>query len=263
MNSIPVYLVDAFTDRIFGGNPAAVCPLPAWLPDEILQVITIEHNQSETAFFVPTPDGFEIRWFTILDEINLCGHATLASAHVIFNHLSYPKNEVHFTTRFSGDLTVKKEDGWLTLDFPSWPPQAINKIPDAAIAGLGGARPQQSYLKRDYMFVFPNQDDIINIKPDFKILGQLGRSTCITAPGKDCDFVSRSFWPGDAVEEDPATGSTHSMLVPYWAERLGKNKLFARQLSKRGGEFHCLLQDERVMISGQAQTYMSGTIYLP
>jgi len=263
MKHIPFYLVDAFTNRIFGGNPAAVCPLDEWLSDEMLLSMAIEHNQSETAFFVPISNGFEIRWFTSLGEINLCGHATLASAHVIFNHLDYPSNEIHLTTRFVGDLKVKKDGDWLTLDFPAWPPQKLEAIPEAAIAGLGGVQPQQLYLKRDYMFVFADQKDILDIKPDFRLLVQLGKMICITAPGKDCDFVSRFFCPGDAVEEDPVTGSAHSMLVPYWAERLGKNKLLARQVSKRGGELHCELQGNRVMISGQAKTYSAGTIYLP
>jgi predicted PhzF superfamily epimerase YddE/YHI9 len=262
MQLIPFYQVDAFTSRIFGGNPAAICPLQEWLPDDTLKSLTIEHNQSETAFFVPIEDGFELRWFTSLGEIDLCGHATLASAHVIFNHLSYPKNEIRFITRFVGDLKVKKDGEWMILDLPAWPPQALAEIPDAAIAGLGGGQPQKGYLKRDYMFVFPDQQDILAIKPDFKILAQLGRMCCVTAPGKDCDFVSRFFCPGDAVEEDPVTGSAHSMLTAYWAERLGKNKLFARQLSKRGGELHCRLESDRVLLSGQAKTYMAGTIYL-
>ena len=262
MTTLPVYFVDAFTDRIFGGNPAAVCPLTEWLPDDVMQAITIEHNQSETVFFVPAQDGFAIRWFTSVGEIDLCGHATLASAHVIFNHLSYPGNEIHFTTGSVGDLRVKKDGNWLTLDFPAWTPQALDAMPAAAIPGLGGVVAQRSYMKRDYMFVFPDQNDILNIKPDFKILAQLGRRVCITAPGKDCDFVSRFFCPGDAMQEDPVTGSTHSMLVPYWSERLGKNKFFARQLSSRGGALHCELQGDRVMIAGQAITYLSGTIHL-
>ncbi len=263
MKPTPFYLIDAFTDRIFGGNPAAVCPLEAWLPDDILKSMAIEHNQSETVFFVPTPNGFEIRWFTSLGEINLCGHATLASAHVIFDHLNYPKNEIHFTTRFVGDISVKKDGARLTLNFPAWMPEALAAIPENAIAGLGGAIPQKSYLKRDYLFVFANQDELAAIRPDFKVLQQLGKMICITAPGTDCDFVSRFFCPGDAVEEDPVTGSAHSMLTPYWAQRLGKSKLFARQISKRGGELHCELQGDRVLISGQAKTYLSGTVYLP
>jgi len=281
MNSIAFYQVDAFASQIFKGNPAVVCPLDKWLPDETLQLMTIEHNQSETAFFVPTANGYKLRWFTSLGEIDLCGHATLASAHVLFNHLNYPHNKIQFETQFVGNLTVTKDSWGLTLDFPSWPPEQLlldkpiqsdiairrraNRMTDTDIivAGLGGMTPEAFYKKRDYMFVFSGQEDIERINPDFKTLGQLKGGICITAPGNNCDFVSRFFCPGDAVEEDPVTGSAHSMLVPYWAERLGKNKLLARQVSKRGGELRSELQGDRVMISGQAQTYMSGTIFLP
>lgn len=266
---VSFYLVDAFTDRAFGGNPAAVCPLDAWLPDDLLQKMAIEHNQSETAFFVPTEKGFELRWFTVLGEINLCGHATLASAHVIFNHLDYPRSEIHFSTRFVGDLSVKKDGDLLTLNFPSWPPEKLDEISPLALQGLG-IQPEAAYMKRDYLFVFAREADIRNIKPDFNVLAQLGRAqgqegpaVCVTAPGDDCDFVSRFFCPGDALPEDPVTGSAHSMLVPYWARRLAKNKFFARQLSARGGELHCELQDERVLISGKARTYITGALSLP
>lgn len=269
MLKLPFYLIDAFTDQVFGGNPAAVCPLDAWLPDDVLQKMTIEHNQSETAFFVPTDTGFELRWFTVLGEINLCGHATLASAHVIFNHMHYPKNEILFSTRFVGDLSVKKDGDILTMNFPSWPPQKLDEIPPIAVEALR-AQPQEGFLKRDYLFTFPHQNDILNLKPDFAVLARWAAQNpsvrlrvCVTAPGADCDFVSRFFCPGDAVEEDPVTGSAHSMLIPYWAARLGKNKLFARQLSARGGELHCELQGDRVLIGGRAKTYLTGSLSLP
>jgi PhzF family phenazine biosynthesis protein len=263
MEEIDIYWVDAFTNHIFGGNPAPVCVLKKWLPDEVLQAIALEHNQSETAFFVPAGDGFELRWFTPRVEINLCGHATVAASHVIFNHLGYAKDEIHFATRFVGPVSVKKQDGWLVLDFPSWPSKPV-PVPAEGIAGLSGMTPKESLLgERDYMFVYESEDDIRKIKPAFTTLGKLDRYVCITAPGKDCDFVSRFFCAGDGVDEDPVTGSAHSMLIPYWAKRLGKTKMLARQLSERGGELRCEYLGERVLIGGQAKTYMQGRVFLP
>ncbi len=202
-----------------------------------------------------------MRWFTPKVEIDLCGHATLASAQVIFQHLGYSKDEIHFNTRFVGPLSVRREGDWLTLDFPSWL-AAVADIPEAGAAGIG-LRPQECYVKRDYMFVYDREEDVRNAKPNFHLLSKLGRYLCITAPGNDCDFVSRFFCAGDGVDEDPVTGSAHSMLIPYWAKRLGKNKMLARQLSERGGELRCEYMGERVLISGQAKTYMQGKIFLP
>jgi predicted PhzF superfamily epimerase YddE/YHI9 len=263
MQSIDLYLVDAFTNKVFGGNVAAVCPLDKWLPDSVLQSITDEHNQSETAFFVPQIDGFELRWFTTSQgEINLCGHATLASAHVIFHHLKYPKDKINFNTRFVGPLSVSCNGDWMTLDFPSWMPEAVKSVPEPALKGLGGASIKEVWLKRDYLFLLDNEDAVRNVNPNYSLLAQLGHRTCITAPGNDCDFVSRFFCPGDALQEDPVTGSAHSMLIPFWAQRLNKTKMLARQLSKRGGELKCEFLGERVLMSGQAQTYMQGKIAL-
>ena len=263
MQEIDMYQVDAFTNRLFGGNPAAVCVMKEWLPDNILHDIAIENNLSETAFFIPAGDGFELRWFTTVGEIDLCGHATLATAHVIFNHLNYPKDEIRFSTRFVGPVSVSRREGWLTLDFPSWIATPVD-APLDGIKGLGGMRPKECYVKRDYMFVYEHEEDVQSAKPDFGLLIKVGRRLCITAPGKDCDFVSRFFCPEDkSAQEDPVTGSAHSMMIPYWSKRLGKTRMLARQLSERGGELRCEFLGDRVHISGQAQTFMQGKIFVP
>ena len=259
---IDLYQVDAFTGQVFGGNPAAVCPLTAWPSDFLLQSIAAENNLAETAFFVPQGSRFELRWFTPAAEIDLCGHATLATAHVIFRHLHYPRDEVHFQTRFAGSLSARRDGDWITLDLPSWAAKAA-EIPEAAVVGLNGMRPQECYLRRDYMFVYSTEEEIRTVQPDYSQLMKLGRDLCITAPGRDCDFVSRFFNAADESGEDPVTGSAHSMLIPYWAKRLGKSALMAKQLSKRQGELKCQLLGERVLLSGQAQTYMCGQIQLP
>lgn len=262
MAAIPFFLVDAFANSPFSGNPAAVCPLEVWLPDPQLQAMTIEHNQSETAFFVRTQDGFELRWFTTANgEVDLCGHATLASAHVIFHHLGFDESAIRFQSRFSGELIVRRDGEWLTLDFPSWIPEPDIILP-TVIDGFRGVAPLEAYSKRDYLFVFETEDEIRAIKPDFARLQTLGRWICITAPGKEVDFVSRFFCPGDALEEDPVTGSAHSMLIPFWAKRLGKTVMTAHQLSPRGGELRCQLKGDRVLIGGKARTYLQGHIFL-
>jgi PhzF family phenazine biosynthesis protein len=263
MKKIDMYQVDAFTSRLFGGNPAAVCPLETWLPDEVMQSIAIENCLSETAFFVPLNDGFELRWFTPEAEIDLCGHATLATAYVLFEHLGYTKPVIRFATRFVGDISVTKNGDWLTLDFPAWDAPVV-EAPKERVDGIGLGAPMACFAKRDYMFVYADEEAVRNVAPDFGALRKLGRrNICITAPGKDCDFVSRFFSPGDTPEEDPVTGSAHSMLIPYWAKRLGKNKMLARQVSQRGGELRCEFLGERVLISGQGRTYMVGQIFLP
>ncbi len=262
MKEVALYQVCAFTNHLFGGNPAAVCPLKEWLPDQILQSIAAENNLSETAFFIPQGENYELRWFTPKVEIDLCGHATLASAHVIFQHLNYQKSEINFNTRFVGPISVLNKDGWLTLNFPSWNATAVD-TPEDGVVGMSGLQPQECYLKRDYMFVYASEDDVRNAIPNFSLLTKLERYLCITAPGSDCDFVSRFFCAGDGVDEDPVTGSAHSMLIPYWSKRLGKNKMVARQLSERGGELRCEYLGKRVLISGQTQTYMQGKIFLP
>lgn len=255
---IPFYHVDAFTEKVFAGNPAAVCPLQKWLEDGILQAIAAEFNLSETAFFVSEADGYRLRWFTPKVEVDLCGHATLASAHVIFHYLQPSLKLIRFYT-LSGELQVRREAGHLSMDFPSRKPQPVS-APAQLIQGLGKA-PQEVLKSRDYIAVFSAEEDIRSIRPDFqklKALDSLG--ICISAPGRDCDFVSRFFAPRAGIDEDPVTGSSHSSLIPYWAERLGKKQLLARQLSERGGTLYCVDRGERVSIGGTAVIFARGTI---
>jgi PhzF family phenazine biosynthesis protein len=261
MQELPFYMVDAFTDRTFGGNAAAVCPLIEWLPDDTLLKMAQEHNQSETAFFVRTDSGFELRWFTTQGEINLCGHATLASAHVIFEYLEYPHTEIRFSTRFVGELTVTRSGDWLTLNFPAWRTDAVEP-PALLLRALGIENYEEVRVARDYLVVLKNQQQLEALKPDIHALLPLGKMVCVTAPGETHDFVSRFFCPGESVAEDPVTGSAHSMLIPYWGEKLGKQQMAARQVSARGGELRCEWQGERVLIGGQATTYIIGSVYL-
>ena len=255
---IPLFQVDAFTGKLFGGNPAAVCPLKNWLPDDIMQKIAAENNLAETAFFVPGVDHFELRWFTPEVEVNLCGHSTLASGHVIFNHLGHRSNQIRFSSK-SGDLIVTRDGQLLTLDFPTSRPQSTVP-PDGLIDALG-AKPLEIYKARDLLAVYETEDDILAIKPNFEKLRRVDMfAVIITAPGKECDFVSRFFAPRVGINEDPVTGSAHTTLIPYWSERLGKVKLHALQLSKRRGELFCEYCDDRVHISGRAVTYLIGDI---
>ena len=255
---IKQYQVDAFASRPFEGNPAAVCVLERWLADDVLQAIAEENNLSETAFFVPCDTGFELRWFTPTTEVDLCGHATLATAHVIFDQLGYSQPAIRFHTR-SGELHVKKHANMLQMDFPAQTPVPC-EIPDALVRGLG-VRPARLLRSDDYLAVFDSEQDIRALQPDFAWLGQLDlRGVIVTAPGKDVDFVSRFFAPGLGVPEDPVTGSAPCPLAPYWAGRLGKTTLQARQLSPRGGNLACKLHGERVLISGSAVTFMQGVI---
>lgn len=262
MDSLPLYQIDAFTDKIFGGNPAAVVPLQSWLSDTQLQNITNENNLSETAFFVPKEGGYELRWFTVLGEIDLCGHATLASAYVIFKYLKYASDIIDFETRFAGPLRVSRTGDMLTLDFPSRMPEKLQAYPPELISSLGGAVPSEVHLSRDYVVVFENEDVIRAIAPNYVVMEKLKNRVCITAKGKDCDFVSRFFCAGDAMPEDPVTGSSHCSLVPFWAGRLGKSELVAKQLSLRGGTLLCRLAENRVFLSGKAVTYLEGKIYI-
>lgn len=258
---IKQYQVDAFASRAFEGNPAAVCPLERWLDDELLQAIAEENNLSETAFFVPAGDGFELRWFAPLKEVDLCGHATLASAHVIFEILGDTRRTLRFQTR-GGPLLVENKGGMLEMDFPARPP-APCEAPRALIEGLG-RRPIEVLAADDYMAVFGSEADVRAIRPDQALLGQLGlRGVIVTAPGSDVDFVSRFFGPKFGIPEDPVTGSAHCTLAPYWAGRLGRSDLRARQVSKRGGDIGCAVRGERVLLSGHAVTFMDGEIALP
>lgn len=255
---IPFYQVDAFTDHLFGGNPAGVCPLNEWIPDALMQKIAAENNLSETAFFVPEKDGYRIRWFTPTVEVDLCGHATLASGHVIFNHLNYKEDSVCFESR-SGRLNVKRDKDQIILDFPTSKFKRID-APEILIKALGN-KFSEVYFSNDYMVVFDSEENILDLKPDFKILSQLEtRGVIATARGIDVDFVSRFFAPAVGINEDPVTGSAHTILTPYWAERLNKTELTASQLSKRRGKLFCKYSGDRVEISGTAVTYLTGII---
>jgi PhzF family phenazine biosynthesis protein len=262
---LSVYQIDAFTDKLFHGNPAAVVILEDWLDNAVMQKIAMENNLSETAFIVPRGSHFEITWFTPVSEIDLCGHATLSSAHVIFNILNHKGDEILFKTRQAGDLSVRKDGDIFYLNFPSRPPQKIDTIAEQAIIGLGGAKPDEIHVSRDFMLVYPNSDMIRTMKPDFKLLEKAGKWIIVTAPGSKedgCDFVSRMFCAGDGIEEDPVTGSSHCTLIPYWAEKLNKKTMIAKQLSGRGGTLYCDLMGERVQIGGKSVTYLAGKISL-
>jgi PhzF family phenazine biosynthesis protein len=258
--NIPIYQVDAFTDKLFGGNPAAVCPLEEWLSPELMQNIAAENNLSETAFFVRKGKIFELRWFTPMIEVDLCGHATLASAHVIFNHLDYSEEQISFST-VSGKLAVTREKSRLILDFPATPPSPV-EIKEELIQGLG-KRPNEVHKSRDYLAVFGSEADILSLKPNFDILGSLDSlGIIVSAIGENCDFVSRFFAPAAGVDEDPVTGSAHTTLIPFWAERLKKKVLHAFQISRRKGELFCELAGNRVKIGGHAVTFFVGEVSL-
>ncbi|MCR5889494.1 PhzF family phenazine biosynthesis protein [Hymenobacter sp. J193] len=259
---LPLYQVDAFTDTLFAGNPAAVCPLSEWLPAETMQAIAAENNLAETAFFVPRSGAeFEIRWFTPTVEVELCGHATLASAHVLYQHRGFVGPEIVFHSQ-SGPLRVSRaEAGRLTLDFPARPPQPISLHPEGLLDGLR-ATPLQLLAGPDLVCVFGSEDEVRALRPDMAHLIKVEyRAVIATAPGPEgIDFVSRFFGPRVGVPEDPVTGSAHTTLVPYWAARLGKTHLHARQVSARGGDLWCELRDDRVLMSGHAVTYLRGEI---
>lgn len=259
---IPIYQVDAFAESVFTGNPAAVCPLENWLPDAILQSIALENNLSETAFYIKRGDDYEIRWFTPNREVDLCGHATLAAAHVLFHgEKAVDGDGVTFQSR-SGELKVQRQDDCLTLDFPAQP-GAVCEIPEHLVEALG-LRPVALYRAMDYMAVFDAEEEIRAIQPNFELLQKLDlRGVIVTAPGREVDFVSRCFYPKYHVPEDPVTGSAHCTLAPYWAERLERNILSARQLSRRGGVLACEVKKDRVLISGKAVLYLKGEIFLP
>lgn len=256
---IPLYQVDAFTDHVFGGNPAAVCPLERWLPDHLLRAIAAENNLSETAFLVRAGEGFAIRWFTPAVEVDLCGHATLASAHVVFRHLAPARSEIVFTS-MSGPLRVRRaDDGLLSMRFPRRAP-----VPAAAPPGLAealGATPLEVLRSRDYVVVLASEAEVRALAPDLERVRRIeGTGLSVTAPGDACDFVSRYFAPQVGIGEDPVTGSAHSTLVPYWSARLGKRSLRAIQVSARQGHLACEDGDDHVMIAGRAVQYLEGAI---
>lgn len=263
---LPLYQVDSFTDELFHGNPAAVVPLEEWLDDERMQSIAAENNLSETAFFVPEADGFHLRWFTPTAEVDLCGHATLASAWVLFHELEPGRDAVRFRTR-SGELTVTRGDEALEMDFPARPATPREDPPAALIEGLGEEPEAVLAATRDYLVVYGSEVQVRKLKPDFRRLRTVDRlGVIVTAEGAAYDFVSRFFAPGVGIPEDPVTGSAHCTLVPYWAERLGRDgtdePLRARQVSARGGTLLCRHRGDRVSIGGRAVLYLKGTMHL-
>lgn len=258
---LPIYQVDAFATGVFTGNPAAVCPLASWLPSETMQSIAAENNLAETAFFVLVgPGRYHLRWFTPAVEVDLCGHATLASAYVVFQFLETSLDRVTFDT-MSGPLTVSRDGSRLSMDFPARPPEAVRPAP-GLLAALGG-NPKWVLAARDYLVVYETEAEIHALQPDMAGLSAIDRfAVIVTAPSSTsgADFVSRFFAPAQGVPEDPVTGSAHCTLIPYWAERLGKRELVARQVSKRGGTLFCASNGERVSIAGEAALYLRGSI---
>lgn len=261
---IKIHQIDAFTDKVFGGNPAAVCVLEQWINDDLMQNIAAENNLAETAYVVQTgPDSYDIRWFTPTVEVDLCGHATLAAAYTLFRHYGYPTDRINFQSQASGSLVVTRNGDNLTLDFPT---DIITKIetPQILIEAFG-ITPLETYKgKTDHVLVYASQSEIENAIPNLTLIKQSGgRGVIITAAGNEVDFVSRFFGPQVGVDEDPVTGSAHTTLTPIWAEQLGKNLLTAQQLSKRKGELICELRGDRVKITGKAVTFMTGEIVIP
>ncbi|MFA6945443.1 MAG: PhzF family phenazine biosynthesis protein [Pedobacter sp.] len=262
MMTIPIYQVDAFTDTLFGGNPAAICPLKEWLPAPEMQKIAAENNLAETAFFIPQGRDFELRWFTPESEVDLCGHATLATAHVLFTILNFEEDTIHFHTLKAGTLTVSRRNDLYTLDFPARMPVAC-EIPAGLAEALGERKPVQILRSRDYFIVYETEADVLAVQPNFAALSRIeSLGFVVTAPGDNSDFVSRFFAPSAGIDEDPVTGSAHCNLIPYWAERLGKFKLHAYQVSARRGELWCEHRADRVLMSGKAVTYLKGEIYI-
>jgi PhzF family phenazine biosynthesis protein len=257
---IPIYQLDAFADRLFAGNPAAVCPLPSWLSDERLQAIAAENNLSETAFLIPQGEDYALRWFTPAVEVDLCGHATLASAEVVFRFLRPELETVHFHTRQAGTLSVRRAGDRLLMDFPARPPRPV--APHPKLVRALGVSPREILAARDYFVVLDDAGAVRAVQPDFAMLKEVDRfAVIITAPGEgEADFVSRFFAPSKGVDEDPATGSAHSTLIPYWAKRLGKTRLIGHQLSKRGAQIYCEARGDRVEIGGHTVLYLEGRI---
>ena len=262
---IPLFHVDAFATEPFAGNPAAVCPLQAWLDDETLLKVAAENNLSETAFFVPNASHYELRWFTPRGEVRLCGHATLASAYVVLNVLETGPHTVQFETRHSGILTVRRDGDLFAMDFPTLFPKPCESIPDGLVDALGpGPRPFDLLEVNDiYLVIYEHEAAIQNMRPDFSRLALLHPAVeAVTAPGQNVDFVSRYFKPSYGMPEDPVTGSAHCALAPYWAQRLGKSQLHARQLSERGGELRCQMAGNRVILKGNAVLTMQGALVI-
>ncbi len=261
---LPIYQVDAFTDAVFAGNPAAVVPLDSWLPDATLQAIAAENNLAETAFFVRRGAGHELRWFTPTEEVDLCGHATLATAFVLATVIEPGRSRWEFATRKAGSLTVTRDGDLFTLDFPSRPPEPMAAPPAGLLEALGGPAPVAVLKSRDLLVVYEDEAAVRALAPDMSALARLDAfAVCVTAPGTGgVDFVSRFFAPAGGIPEDPVTGSAHCTLIPYWAARLGKARMEARQVSARGGVLSCELAGDRVRIAGKAVLYLEGAIHV-
>jgi len=257
---LPIYQVDAFTDSLFGGNPAAVCPLEAWLPEKTMQAIAAENNLAETAFFVREGPDYALRWFTPTVEVDLCGHATLAAGQIVFRFIEPERDSVSFRTMNAGALVVSRRGDMLALDFPARPAVPVEPPPGLVVA-LGGV-PREVLRARDHLVVYGSAAEVAALDPDLAALAKVDCwAAIVTAPGESgIDFVSRFFAPAQGVPEDPVTGSSHCTLVPYWARRLDKTKLEARQLSRRGGALSCALDGDRVSIAGRAVLYLEGQI---
>jgi PhzF family phenazine biosynthesis protein len=271
---LPLYHIDAFTDKLFGGNPAAVIPLQKWINDELMQKIAMENNLSETVFFVPYkkdseilpsegdiagPADFEIRWFTPAVEINLCGHATLAAAYVIFNYLLFDKPEIKFSSQ-SGILKITKNKSLIEMNFPSWMPEKSNDNPGDFEKALGGIDITGIYKNRDLLIELKNEEVVKNCTPDFSLIKKSGYKIIITAPGETVDFVSRFFAPTAGIDEDPVTGSAHSQLIPFWSNKLKRKNMTALQLSERKGILYCEQKGDRVVMAGNCVFYMKGEL---
>ena len=259
--NIKIYQVDAFADKLFGGNPAAVCPLDAWLPDDLLLNIAMENNLAETAYYVKEKEGYRIRWFTPTVEVDLCGHATLATAAVLFTHEGYQGTQLTFNSR-SGPLTVTKDGDFLTLNFPADTFSEVALFPE--LINPFNIKPIKAFKgKTDYMLIFENENQVRKLTPDFRKLGTISaRGVITTAKGDQVDFVSRFFGPQSGIDEDPVTGSAHTTLIPYWAKVLGKTEMNAVQCSARGGKLKCKMKGDRVEIGGQAKLFLTGTIFI-
>ena len=257
-----IYQIDAFAEALFTGNPAAVCPLEKWLNDETMQKIAAENNLAETAFIVPVENGFQIRWFTPTVEVDLCGHATLASAFVLMNFEGYKEDKINFFSKNSGTLTVTKNRDLFTLNFPSDSLQKVENL--SQFKNCFAHQPIEAYKgKTDYLLIFENEDQIKNIKPNFFEISKIeSRGIIVSSKSKNYDFVSRFFGPNCGVDEDPVTGSAHTTLTPFWAEKLGKTKLKAKQISERGGVLECELKNDRILISGSCKAYLIGEILI-
>ena len=256
---IPIYQVDAFTSEVFKGNPAAVCPLKEWLPDEVMQKIAQENNLSETAFFINKNDSFDIRWFTPVSELDLAGHPTLATAHVIIEELNFKLDKIIFKTKIGDTLNVTKKNNLFLMDFPSRPPRIYDNI--ELVSDALRKKPLALFRHRDVVAIFENEEDIKSIIPDMEKLKELDcPAVIVTAPGKEVDFVSRNFAPKLGIPEDPVTGSAHCELIPYWSKILDKKELLAHQISDRGGKLYCTHNEDRVTIGGEAVTFLRGEI---